>query len=122
MVWKGVIIEESREDKRLLDMIKVVSSREETLQHEEERGLMKLLCFELEDEKKEEFIYKAKEMIKQAWWIHICREGTMVVIFKGKSFEFTKDEKDKIEEAREYAKSIGILQTGFEKLIDNPHA
>lgn len=124
MVWKGVIIEESLEDKSLFDVVNMISSREETLNEEEERGTMHLRSFELEDDKKEEFVRKAEEMIKDKWYIHICKDGVMVVIFKGKSFEFTRDQKDVIEKAREYGKSIGILeaQMTFENLIDDPYA
>ncbi len=124
MVWKGVIIEESLEDKSLFDVVNMISSREETLNEEEERGTMHLRSFKLEDDKKEEFVRKAEEMIKDRWYIHICKDGVMVVIFKGKSFEFTRDQKDVIEKAREYGKSIGILeaQMTFENLIDDPYA
>ncbi len=122
MVWKGVIIEESLEDKGLLDAVNVVQTKEESLGGEEERGTMHLRCFELEDDKKDEFVSKAKEMIKDRWYIHIFRDGTMVVIFKGRSFEFTKDQKERIEEAKRYGVSIGILeeQLEFETLMKYP--
>jgi hypothetical protein len=47
----------------------------------------------------------------------------MIVVFKGKSFEFTKLQKDKIEQAKKYGMSIGIIeeQVQFQELIDNPY-
>ena len=124
MVWKGVIIEESLEDKTLLDMVNIVGTREATLKQEEERGVMHLHLFEVEDAKRTDFVEKAKSAIKQSWYIHIAKDETIVVIFKNKSFEFSVDEEDKVQEAKDYAMSIGInaAQIGFTKLARDPHS
>jgi len=122
MTWKGTIIEESLEDKALLGMVNVVRTRESTLEKESERGVMHIHCFEIEDEKKTEFIEKAKSVIKQAWYLHIVKENTAVIVFKNKSFEFSIDETEKMKEAKDYAISIGInaAQIGFQNLIKKP--
>lgn len=76
----------------------------------------------LDDSKKDEFIQKASSSIKRGWYIHVCKDGVMTIVFKEKVFSFEKSQKDKIEDAKKYGVSIGILkeQMDIENLIDNP--
>lgn len=122
MTWKGVIIKESLEDKNLLDMTVTVSSRKTFLEAEEDKGEMHFHSVEVSDDKKDEFVEKAKTAVKQGWYIHVVKNITMVVIFRNRAFEFTENEKDKLEEARGYGLSVGILreQMDFENLIEKP--
>jgi len=124
MVWKGVIIEESLEDKSLLKLARIIGTSSSTLEAEEEKGSLHFHKVEVDDAAKNEFVDKAKRSIKNSWYIHICRGETMVVIFTGKVFEFTKAQKDKLEQARSYGLSIGILkeQLPTERLIIDPYA
>ena len=123
MVWKGVIIEESLDDKSLLDLVKIVKTRRTTLEEEKQRGSFTFHCIELDDEKKEVFIKKAHSSIKNNFYLHICKEGKMIVIYKNKQFEFSCENLDKLNEARNYGLSVGILreQMPFEKLIKKPY-
>lgn len=59
MVWKGVIIEESLLTKAILNMVRIVESKLNTLEKEGERGFMTFLYIELDDEKKDEFLQKS---------------------------------------------------------------
>lgn len=120
MVWKGVIIEESLEDKSLLEMITEVGYLESLMEGDAE--VMHFHQFEISDEKKDTFVAAAKHLIKQGWYIHLCKDVTMTIIFKDKVFEFTEDEKDKIQKAKDYGMSIGILkeQLEIESLIRDP--
>ncbi len=122
MTWQGVIIEESLEDKTLLDMTRIVGTRETFLEEEENKGIMHLHSIEIENYAKELFVERAKSSIRQGWYIHICKNSTMVVIFRGKSFEFSEGQKEKIEEAQKYGESVGIhpAQLPSENLIRNP--
>lgn len=122
MVWRGVIIEESLEDKTLLGMIRIVETKELFLEEEEEKGLLNFHNIEVEDRDKDTFIQTAKDTIKQGWYIHICKESKMAIIFKGMVFELDKSEKEKLEAARSYALSIGIIeeQLPSESLIEKP--
>jgi len=122
MVWKGVIIEESLEDNGLLKLVQIVKTIKSSLESEKERGILHFHNIEVDDSKKEEFIKKAKISIKQGWYLHICKDKNMVIVFKGKSFDLTKGQKDKFTEAENYGLSIGILeeQLQIEELIDNP--
>lgn len=122
MVWKGVIIEESLEDKNILGLVKIIKTTQSTLESEEERGFLHFHYVEIYDDKKDEFIEKAKDAIKNSWYLHICNDGKMIVVYKNQSFEFTKEQKEKIKEAEEYGISIGILkeQVKFDDLINDP--
>lgn len=122
MVWKGVIIEESLEDKSLLDGVVQVGYEESFLEEEEDKGTMHFQHFEISDEKKDWFVNEAKRCLKHGWYIHVCKGGTMVVVFKEKSFEFGSSQKDVMEEARSYGLSVGVIreQMPFEELLKNP--
>lgn len=124
MVWKGVIIEESLEDRGILNLVKTVRKRKDTLTGEEEKGIIHLHYFELDDRRKAGFVATAKRLLRRGWYIHICKAGTMVVIFRGRSFEFTKRQKEIISLAREHGKHMGILeeQMDFENMVDDPWA
>lgn len=124
MVWRGVVIEESLENNDVLRLVKIVDTSEETLEKEDEKGVLHFHKIELDDDKRDEFVRKANSSIKQGWYIHIVNDGTMTVIFRDRTFTFNKYQKDKIDESRDYGVSIGILkeQMDFEVLIDDPYA
>ena len=122
MVWQGVIIENSLEDMQLFEYAKIVGQRSSTLEQEEDKGRMIFFSVEIEDVHKKMFVKQASKSIKEGFYIHICNIGKMIVIYKSKVFEFSKDEQNEIDEARSYGLSKGILreQMEFEHLIDNP--
>jgi len=115
MTWQGVILEESLEDTSLLNLTKIIKTGKEQMEGED-----RVLTFhnvEVLDENKEEFVRKAIKSIKQSFYLHLCKEGVMYVIFKDKMFKFSKGYPE-LETAREYGKSICI----FEKLLEDPFA
>lgn len=119
-MWKGVIIEESLDDITLLDMVTEVGYLESLLEGDGRE--MHFHQFEIADDKKDQFVTAAKKSIKEGWYIHICRDGKMMIIFKDMAFEFTEDEKEEIQKAKEYGMSVGVLkdQLEIENLIRNP--
>jgi len=121
-MWKGVIIEESLGDKSLLSLVKIISSRKTTLENESERGILTFHSVELEDSNLDEFIETAQKSIKDSFYIHICKDSEMIVIFRNKVFRFSSDNLEGLNEAREYGISVGVFkeQMPFEKLIGNP--
>ena len=123
MVWKGVIIEESLFDKSILNIVKIVKTRKTTLEKESERGTLTFLYFELNDKRKDEFVNKALLVIKDRFYLHLCRDERMVVVYKNKEFDFSSNELNKLNQARDYGLSVGILreQMLFEELIKNPY-
>ncbi|VVB61621.1 Uncharacterised protein [uncultured archaeon] len=122
--WRGVIIEESLEDKSLLDIVRIVKTEKATLENEKEAGVLTFHKIEVSDAKKEEFLKRAQKAIKDRYYLHICRNGIAIVVYKNKVFEFSGNETEKITAARNYGISIGILreQLEFEALIDTPWA
>lgn len=118
-MWQGVILEESLEDKSLLKMAKIKDTNVSRL--EKENRVMIFHQVEVPDTLKEEYIEKAKNVIKQSFYTHLCKDGQMTVVFKGRVFNFTEDSPE-LNEAREYGKSIGIIaeQMPFEHLVNNP--
>ena len=122
MVWRGVIIEESLDDRDLLHLVNILKSKKTSL--EQEQKILTFYDIELDENKKDEFVDEAEKSIKEGLYIHICKGNRMIVIFKDRFFEFTEQEKKKLDKAREYGLSIGILreQMPFEELIDDPYA
>ena len=118
-MWQGVVLEESLEDKSLLKMAKIKGTNVSRL--EKENRVMTFHQVEVPDSLKEEYIEKAKNVIKQSFYTHLCRGGQMTVVFKGCVFNFTANDPE-LGEAREYGKSIGIIpeQMPFEHLVNNP--
>ncbi len=73
---------------------------------------------------KDEFVKKALSSIKDRFYLHICKEEKMIVVFKEKMFEFSSEKSNEINRAKDYGLSIGILreQMPFEELIKNPYS
>lgn len=122
MVWKGVIIEESLQDASLLKFARIVNTRHSYLENEAEKGKLTFHSIEVEDNNKQEFINRAKAAIRHGWYMHICKNDRMAIIFRGRRFEFSGKEREKMEDAKRYGISIGILpeQMDIEPLLANP--
>jgi len=119
MVWKGVILEESLEDKSILKLVKIIKTDVSKLGGEDR--VMTFHYFELDDKDKDRFVNRGIKAIKQSFYMHIVKEGVMYVIYKSHMFKFSKGFPE-LETAREYGLSIGIIkkQMPFEKLLKNP--
>lgn len=110
------------DDKKILKLVKIVSTRKSFLEAEKKKGRMKLHSIEVSDERKAEFVTKAELAIKQGWYMHIVKDDSIVIIFRKKNFEFRKKEKDKMKMAVDYGISIGIHPGQMEimPLFENP--
>lgn len=119
-IWQGVVLEESLDNKSLLGLAKIVGTDIDKL--EEEDRVMTFHKIEVSDSKRDQFIEEAKRSIKPGFYIHLCKEGRMYVVFKDRIFKFRKGQQDLLEKAREYGKSAGIIpeQMPFKHLIDYP--
>lgn len=124
MVWRGVIIEESLEDKSLLNLAEIVETKKSTLENEAEAGTLTFHKIEVSDAKKDSFLRAACKAVKDRFYLHICNGGVMFVVYKNKMFRFSKKDAAKINEARKYGMAHGILreQLEFEALVENPYA
>jgi hypothetical protein len=121
-MWKGVIVEESLEDKSVLDEVKLVLRTSAYLENEEGRGKFNFAKVEVNDLKLSKVLTLAKKFLKKGWYIHFCKDDKMIVVFKNISFEHKKGYNPSLDQIRRYGKSVGVNveQLPTEKLIDNP--
>ena len=109
MVWKGVILKESLEEKSLLELIRIVEIKKDRYN------------IEVEDKNKEEFVQKVIKSIKPKFYIHLVKDKVMYVIFRHHMFKFSRGYPE-LETAREFGKELGILEREmpFEHLLKLP--
>lgn len=121
-MWRGVIIEESLEDKSLLDEVKTVLRTSAYLEKEEGRGKFNFDKVEVEDLKLSRVLALAKKSLKKGWYIHFCKDEKMIVVFKNISFEHKKGYNPSLDQIRRYGKSVGINEDQLpgDELIDDP--
>jgi len=81
-MWKGVILEESLEDKKILSLVKIIKTDVERL--EGENRILTFHKIELEDKNQGKFVKLAEKDIKPAFYLHICKNNEMIVIFRSK--------------------------------------
>lgn len=119
MVWQGVLLEESLEDKSLMDLISIKGTNVSKL--EKENRTMTFHKVEVQDSDKQDYLDRAMHVIKPAFYTHLCKDGEMYVAFRGAMFNFRKGNPE-LNRARDYGKSIGIIpeQMPFENLVDHP--
>jgi hypothetical protein len=119
MVWKGVLIEESLEDKSLLNLTKIVETDIDRLK--EDGKVRTLHKIEVEDNKKDEFIQTAIKKLKLKFYTYLVKDKVMYVLFRDHMFKFSRGYPE-LEAAKEYGKRAGIPeeQMPFEYLIEHP--
>jgi len=118
MVWKGAIIEESLEDKSLLEFVKVVGTVEKEFGGE----VVHFNKIELEESKKEEFIQKAMKSVKSGFYAYIVMDKLMYVLYPGRMFKFSRGYPE-LEKAKMRGELFGISkdQMPYEKFIEEPY-
>lgn len=121
MVWRGVIIEESLEDKSLLKLVKIVKTKKSRLEGEEEKGVWHFHAVDVEDKDLEKFLEKAKGAVRPKWWIHVVNGNEMWIILRGKIFRHKRGDTASLKEIWDYAASWGIMQLPDETLFDRPY-
>jgi len=121
MVWRGVVIEESLEDRSLLKLVKIVKTKESKLEGEEEKGTWHFHAVDVADKDIDKFLEKAKGAVRPKWWIHVVNGDEMIVILRGKVFRHRRGDAASLKEIRGYAASWGIMQLPDETLMDRPY-
>ncbi|OIN89498.1 hypothetical protein AUJ59_01410 [Candidatus Beckwithbacteria bacterium CG1_02_47_37] len=121
-MWQGVIIEESLKDKSLLDLVKIIKSIESTLESETDKGTFHFHSYELNDKNLDEFIRRAKEVIKSGFYLHLVRNNTMIIILSDKVFKVHRGNPDEFKAIWDFAIQMGIHrdQLPTEHLLDYP--
>lgn len=96
--YKGVIIEESLDDNRVINNLEIVRVK---ISNEDRWHLYTVLVSEKD-------IEELSRSLKQGWYMHFWKDKKVIAIFKDKRFEFDYNKKDTWEPVIEYGLSIGI--------------
>ena len=109
--YKGVIVEESLEDSRILNNLKII--KVEITKEKNQADRWHLYTIRVSEDE----IDKLSKNIKQKWYMHFWKGRKMIVIFKNKKFEFNFDDKSTWKPAVDYGLSLGIPKEQLDFLI-----
>lgn len=100
--YKGIVVEESLEDNRVLNDIEIVDSKISGEENPAERWHLYAVLASEKD------IAKLSKLIKNGYYMHFWKDNHMIVIFKDKRIEFDLTDKTAWQQAVDYGASIGI--------------
>lgn len=107
--YKGIIIEESLENRDLLKNAQIIESN---LSEDGEWNMHTVLV-------PLEYLEKlAKNLKDGTWYAHLWHDRDVVAVFKGKTFRFNFDNKDSWKDVLEYGRSLGIPEEQLDFPID----
>ena len=110
--YKGVIVEESLEDNRLINDLKIVSFR--ISQDENPADRWHLYTVLISDAEIENLSHK----IKTGWYAHFWQDRDIRVIFRNKTFKFNYDDKSTWKPAVDYGLKLGIPKEQLDFLLE----
>lgn len=110
--YKGVIVEESLEDNRILNDFKIIEFRISKEENPANRWHLYTVQVSKED------IVRLSKNIKQKWYMHFWKGRNVIAIFKDKKFEFNFDDKSSWKPVVEYGLSLGIPKEQLDFPID----
>ena len=99
--FKGILIEESLDDPRILNLISISKVRITS-----DNPLDRWHIYTLKATKEE--INNLSNHIKQGWYMHFWRGTEVIVIFNGQRFEFRKSDKSAWQSVTNYGLFVGI--------------
>ncbi|GIW63074.1 MAG: hypothetical protein KatS3mg090_0900 [Patescibacteria group bacterium] len=111
--YKGVIIEESLENKNVLKKVKIISTKVEKVTNEHQTPWLSqwtLHTVEIEPEKADEVaLLISKSLEREHEWYADFNDGeNFYVIFRDKVFTYKKGDKENRQKAVNYGLSLGI--------------
>jgi hypothetical protein len=108
----GIIIEESLEDKSVLDLIKIISTKVEPINEKHQTPWLKqwtLHTVEVEADQAEKVAVAISKAIgKNYWYADYKNDDTHFYIFKDKVFKVNRTSEDEYKQAQDYGLSLGI--------------
>lgn len=110
--YKGIIVEESLKDNRIVNDLEVIEVRISDEEKPEERWHL----YTVKVSKKE--IEKLSKNIKQGWYMHFWKDRGVIVIFRDKKFKLNFDDKTTWKPVVEYGRSLGIPKEELDFPID----
>jgi len=114
MDYKGVIIEESLKDKKILSEVRILSTKVEQITEKHQTPHLKqwtLYTVEIDENKADEAAEKISQALKSepnSWYADYKNEETHYIIFPGRIFKVDRKNKEQYEEATKYGLSLGI--------------
>jgi len=112
-LFKGVVIEESLEDNRILNELEIVGFRISSDETPQDRWHLYTVKVSEED------IVKLSKCIKSGkWYMHFWSGRDVIAIFKNKKFEFNYDDRDTWKDAVDYGLSVGTPQEQLSFVIE----
>lgn len=100
--FKGCIVEESLEDNRILNNIKIIKVRITREEEASERWHIYNSILTEED------IEKVHKSLKDGWYMHFWKGNKIIVLFKRRKFIINLKDKESRKEAVNYGQSLGI--------------
>lgn len=114
MNYTGVIIEESLENKDILQRVKILSTKVEPITDRHATPYLKqwtLHKVEISEERAEEVakkISKALDSTHNDWYADFKNDTTHFIIFRNKIFKIDRTNQAQYDEAKKYGLSLGI--------------
>lgn len=111
--FKGVVIEESLENKDILKRVKILSTKVEQVTPSHKTPWLTQWTLHAV-EIPEELIERTSEGLRNSlekehnWYIHFWNENRLIVIYKDKIFKLSRDDKKTWKPAVEHGTSLGI--------------
>lgn len=111
--YKGVIIEESLENKEVLSKVNIISTKVEQVTEKHKTPWIEkwtLHTVEVPEERAEEIAKEVSESLdsEHSWYADFHNDKKDFIIFKGKVFCIDVDDERGYDEAKEYGISLGI--------------
>jgi hypothetical protein len=113
--YKGVIIEESLDEPLLINKLDIVEF--EITRGENQDDPTQLWHLYTVNVSKEDIEGLSKQ-IKPKWYMHFWKGRDIVVVFRGRTFEFDYDDKPAWKPAVDYGRSLGIPEHQLNFPID----
>jgi hypothetical protein len=122
-LWRGVAIAEGFTSGDVIAESHTVRTKKEVLEGEEGLGEFNFHFIEVPDAQIDQIVETATKTLKPSWYIHLVKDGRMIVAFEDKSFTIAKDDADAIAAVKDYAITHGVHpeQIELERLFDNPY-
>lgn len=123
--FKGILIDQSVPDPTsVLDIVKVISKRETSLESESFRG--KVLFYNLEVTSNNLWLilnYVAENINSPGWYFHLVNKDRLYIVMP-KTILFAGNNEAELKNIIDYASNHGIHpdQLNLKKLFDNPFA
>lgn len=124
-LFKGILIDQSvLEPEKILEKVKIVGSREASLEGENFRGKVLFHTIEVSANNLWRTLRVAAETLKSpGWYFHLVSEERLYVVMPNVIFIVSNDEAE-LKNIIEYAEDHGIHpdQLNLKQLFDNPFA